>query len=112
MKDVEYSEILPPESDVIPPRQPKTKWCLTGLFASLGFVVGGGLLFLGGFRQAFPGPFPPGTGGCGLAVIGGFIAMFIVAPIVGLVFALVGACVGAFADLARRDLRQESAESD
>jgi hypothetical protein len=101
---MEYYEIPPPERDATPPRRSEKQWTFTGLFAVLGFVVGGGYVFLAGYYQFSPGPRPPGTGGCGLAAIGGLIVMFMGAPIIGLILALVAACVGYYVDLARHDL--------
>src|SRR5207253_1540631 len=78
-----------------------TKWLSTGLFSALGFLAGGGLVFLSGLRQAFPIPGPPGTVGCGNAVIGGWLAMVIVAPVAAIVSGLVTAGIGFVVDCIR-----------
>jgi hypothetical protein len=64
------------------------------LFAGLGFVLMGAIVFAMGFTQAFPRPGPPGTGGCGLAVLGGIFVMFFGAPIVAIAFAIIGGMIG------------------
>ena len=44
-------------------------------------------------------PLPPGQASCGMPVIGGLVAILIGCPIVGCIFAAIGALVGALFDL-------------
>ena len=75
-------------------------------FAVIGFVAVGCVVFDFGFHAAYPGPLPPGAGRCGLAVLGGLYAMFIVAPLTAMMAAFFAACIGAIVDGVLSDRRR------
>jgi hypothetical protein len=87
------------------------KWLFTGLFASLGFVLGGLYALVGGLHAAIPPPPPPGTGGCGLAVLGGWMLVF-VSPVVALVFATLGGFLGVLIDSVRNEVSMADRHRD
>jgi hypothetical protein len=77
----------------------------TWVFAkSLGvtmFFVIGGAVFWCGHRAAMPPPLKPGEVYCGNCIIGGYITMFIVAPVAAVLSSLLAASVGAMIDYVR-----------
>jgi hypothetical protein len=73
-------------------------WFFAKLFAFVGFVVGGVVVFYAGFRAFAPPPPPPGTFLCGNAVLGGFLLMVVGAPIAAIVSSLVALTIGGVVD--------------
>jgi len=74
------------------------RWALAISFAAFGFFAGGLLVFFLGFRAASPPPPPPGAGNCGNAVLGGYLLMYIGAPLAAIASAIVASGIGGMVD--------------
>lgn len=107
---VELNERQNTGTNTQPSTRSESEWLFTTIFAVLGLVLGGLVVFYSGYRQAFPPPPPPGTGGCGLAFIGGLLGMFVGAPLAAITSAIVTGALGIIVDSrrtrSRRGLRQ------
>jgi hypothetical protein len=79
-------------------------WFFAKLFASVGFVVGGGVVFYAGFRAFAPPLPPPGTFLCGNAVLGGFFLMVVGAPLSAILSSLGALAIGGVVDCILRGL--------
>jgi hypothetical protein len=78
-------------------------WVFARWFGAIAFFVVGSVVFYSGYRQFRPPPLRPGEAYCGNAIIGGLIAMVLVAPVVAIVSAFVAAGIGAIVDHLRVD---------
>ncbi|MCC6127312.1 MAG: hypothetical protein IT426_20305 [Pirellulales bacterium] len=75
-------------------------WLFTVLFGSIGFVLGGGIVFYYGFRAFAPPLPPPGTASCGNEVLGGLLVMVFGTPIGAFASSIAGALSGCLVDFA------------
>jgi hypothetical protein len=82
------------QSEIVVP----TKWVFVKSFATIGAVAGAALVFLMGFYQAFPAPGPPGTAGCGNAVIGAWLCIFLAALPLAIACSILAGALGALVD--------------
>jgi len=92
------------------PHLPASRSCFAAKFAAIGFFVGGGCVFFMGFSQVFlRPPLPPGQVYCGTAALGSWFMMVVGAPVVGILFSILGAGIGGILDC---NLRVSSNDSE
>jgi hypothetical protein len=74
-------------------------WFFTKLFATIGCLGGGAVVFSIGYREFNPPPPPPGVGLCGNAVLGGLVLMVLGTPVGAIIGSLVAVPVGIILDI-------------
>jgi hypothetical protein len=98
------------EMETTRPHVPTPSWSFAAKFAAMGFFVGGGCVFFMGFSQVFlRPPLPPGQVYCGTAALASWFMMVVGAPIVAILFSILGAGIGGILD---RNLRLSSYDSE
>jgi hypothetical protein len=91
-----------PTSVTTPSRRRESRRVFAKWFTVIGFLAGGGGVFLCGLRVVFPPP-PPGTAFCRGIALAGLFLMLIAAPIAAAVFSFGAWVIGVTLDDLRLD---------
>src|SRR5688572_14406263 len=87
-----------PGSEAIAEQHVERTWTFGTWFAAVGFLAGGSIAFYSGYCAFSPPPLPPGTAGCGNAVLGSLVMMVLGTPVAAIVSSLVAGAIGGILD--------------